>query len=355
MGKNKLTYTKEYAARGWHVLPLNASIENGCSCGKEKCSSTGKHPLISNGVKGATTDINTIKKWWVDWYYANIGIATGKESGIVVLDIDPKNGGFESFKGLIKQHGELPKTVKVITGSGGYHFYFKYPAIEVKNRTNIIAGIDFRGDGGYVVAPPSNHASGNLYKWDDGCSPGDIKLAEMPDWLLDLVVNKNTKKEEKIKQIKEATAKKDSDLFDDLDKQLDVILKNHIIEGSRNNTLTSIAGKLNCKGFNEAEIIEKLLEINESRCKPPLDEQEVITTAKSIAKYENILSFPLTDIGNARRLVYYYGENIRYCIEKKCWLVWDETRWTFDIGDIKIMSLAKKAVMKMYDEVKKYG
>jgi hypothetical protein len=135
-----------YAKRGWAVFPLVPR---------------GKTPLTSNGFKSATTDEAQIKAWWLEHPTANVGIATGAISGLVVLDFDKKHGGVETFNKYIEE--ELDCTYEVHTGGGGYHLYYLHPGFEVRNRAGFRPGMDVRGDGGYVVAPPSIHESGNEY------------------------------------------------------------------------------------------------------------------------------------------------------------------------------------------------
>ena len=114
------------ARRGWHVLPLHWATDGRCSCGDLDCSSVGKHPLTSHGVYDATTDETTIRDWWDEYPEANIGIATRKVSGVIVLDVDPRHGGTESLQQFEKENGQLPEGPAVRTGGGGLHFYFKY-------------------------------------------------------------------------------------------------------------------------------------------------------------------------------------------------------------------------------------
>lgn len=179
---------KDCAADGWHVLPLHGvDTNNACACGDPECHSPGKHPIISGGLKNATNDPDQIAEWFTRWPDANVGIRTGAVSGIVVLDIDVKGGGFESLDALTKEFGPLPQAVQAVTGSGGRHIYFMHPGETLGNRTAIRPGIDFRGDQGYVVAPGSTHASGGSYTWVEGCSPQEVEPAPMPAWLLELV------------------------------------------------------------------------------------------------------------------------------------------------------------------------
>jgi hypothetical protein len=100
------------------------------------------------------------------WPDANVAIATGMESGIFVLDIDPRHGGDKSLEMLENQYGSLPATLKSKTGNGGWHLFFRHPGTPIPNLISKIgSGLDIRGDGGYVVAPPSLHQSGAYYQW----------------------------------------------------------------------------------------------------------------------------------------------------------------------------------------------
>jgi putative DNA primase/helicase len=179
-----------YAARGWPVIPLHSVRDGRCSCGRA-CSSPGKHPRTLHGAKDASTDEAQIERWWTRWPDANIGICTGVGSGIVALDVDPRHGGAESLADLEQEYGELPATVESLTGGGGRHLGFKHPGGTVRNRSNIRPGVDLRGDGGHLVAPPSVHANGRQYCWREGHGPHELAPAEMPAWLLALVTRGN--------------------------------------------------------------------------------------------------------------------------------------------------------------------
>lgn len=175
---NPLEAALGYAARGWKVFPVHYLLPWGgvCSCGKQDCSkkNRGKHPATPRGFKDATTDRNTILSWWDRDHY-NVGIATGAESGIVVLDVDAASGGY-TFPGL-----EGLEAPCVQTGGGGKHYYFRHPGAPVPNSAGKLwAGIDVRGDGGYVVAPPSNHYSGESYLWFDMENPDAVPLPVWP-------------------------------------------------------------------------------------------------------------------------------------------------------------------------------
>jgi Bifunctional DNA primase/polymerase, N-terminal len=153
-----------YASRGWRALPLHSVSGGRCSCGDRNCRLPGEHPRVA--VKDASADLEQIRAWWGKWPDASIGIATGAASGIVVLDVDPRNGG---DKGYAQLQQDLPsafaKVLKVRSGSGGTHLYFQHPGRNVACRANLRPGIDVRGDDGYIVAPPSLHVTGARYRF----------------------------------------------------------------------------------------------------------------------------------------------------------------------------------------------
>jgi hypothetical protein len=165
------------AARGWGVFPLYWIRDGRCSCGRTTCSA-GKHPLTDHGFDDASTGTSQIQEWWTAWPSANIGVLTGAASGLVVLDVDGVKGEL-SLRGLQLCNAPLPETLWVRTGSG-WHAYFSHPGIRVPNSAGRLAiGLDVRGDGGYVVAPPSGHINGTSYVWANDAEP-----AQMPSWLL---------------------------------------------------------------------------------------------------------------------------------------------------------------------------
>ncbi|MGH2755131.1 MAG: bifunctional DNA primase/polymerase [Actinomycetota bacterium] len=203
-----------YAQRGWHLFPLQGLVHGRCTCGRTDCSSPGKHPLVRRGLHEASTDEAQIRRWWRQWPSANIAVATGSKSGIVVIDIDLPRA-LESLDALVHK---LPVTLTAITGGGGLHLIYRRASrplrctsARVPGIRGDLPGIDVRADGGYIVAPPSLHASGERYRWlgtrvdiddpnggdepDDGekddqcglrlpCHAGSLSaIADLPDWL----------------------------------------------------------------------------------------------------------------------------------------------------------------------------
>ncbi len=204
--KTKLDQALAYADRGWAVFPIwSVSPSTGeCLCGGlASCSGgedAGKHPiaaLVPRGVLNATTDQACIRSWWSVHPDANIGIATGEVSGIVILDPDGWQGflslaeildidrtefaDLESIKNEIRNR--LPPTPIVETG-GGWHIYFLHPGYRnANNASKIGMKLDIRGDGGYAIAPPSRHASGKTYAWLNGEGFDRKRVAVLPERL----------------------------------------------------------------------------------------------------------------------------------------------------------------------------
>jgi hypothetical protein len=173
-----------YSRRGWRVLPLHNVVATGCSCGNSQCGkSIAKHPYIFNWNQLATTDEKQLREWWGMWPLANIGVATGAASGIIVLDVDVHRDkkGFESLAKLEKELGPLPKTLIQRTGAGGRHLIFRHPRITFRNSTcwRGANGIDWRSDGGQILVAPSIAAAGQ-YDWINLAN-----VAELPQRWLD--------------------------------------------------------------------------------------------------------------------------------------------------------------------------
>ena len=266
-----------YAALGWKVFPIRCPVftESGvrCSCGKKSCNKPGRHPHISQYPKAATTNDNVIDGWWKEWPDANVGILTGRDSGIFVLDVDPRNDGDESLERLERKHGRLPKTVTAISGGGGRHYYFPHPGGQVKSHDGAFGpdypGLDIKADGGCIFAPPSLHETGNKYEWVEGLKPQHTKLAPLPGWILKQIRNKKTKRTKGRKG------------------QADQLSQTPIFsEGRRNNSMMKAAGSLNQFCHSQTEIFQHLVLFNQDRCDPPLSESEVRSVANSAHKYQ---------------------------------------------------------------------
>ena len=327
--RSMLTAALAYAEQGIAVFPLHNPLADGsCSCGSGKCGkSIGKHPRTSTGLKAATTDREQIRRWWTDWPDANIGIPTGAVNGLVVVDVDYA-AGEESLGRMTDKYGPLPATKKVKTGNG-YQLYFRHPGGKVKSAARFCReypNVDSRGDGGYVVAPPSLHYSGVRYTVDRS-TPSE--LAEMPGWLPELINAKPSK------------------------TQLSIVANDGIPDGSRNCKLASVAGSMRARGMTLEAIEAALLTTNEQQCNPPLPDDEVRAIARSIANYPpgspNDVLRTLTDAGNADRFARQWGTDVRYVPELKCYMVWNGTHWELDsVG--AVMEMAKATAREIYAE-----
>lgn len=262
----KLEAACGYASRGWRVFPLHTVTNGRCSCGIRNCGNPGKHPQfnlqdLEHGVNDATTDQNLIRTWWKRWPDANVGIAMGEETGLFALDVDPRHDGEENLSVWLKEHGRLPETIQSLTGGGGFHYLFEHPGWYVQGRSGehaLAPGVEIKGDGGYIVAPPSTHVQGP-YVWEASSHPDDVSPGPAPAWLLAL-----------LKPQQRAPAS---------------VVSSLIADGTRNDTLTSLAGSMRRRGFEEPEILAALKITNERRCVPPMPDTEVATIASSVCRY----------------------------------------------------------------------
>ena len=176
------------AARGWSVVPVHHGNGLHCSCRRPRCPSVGKHPRVLwerwMSRRAGPTDIEF---WWDRWPEANVGVVTGWVSALVVIDVDPRNGGEDTLAALEVEQQPLPATVTSLTGGGGRHLYFAHPTHLVPSRP-LGDGVDLKAEGGVVVVPPSRHASGREYRWAPGHGPDQSELAALPDWIEHLSV-----------------------------------------------------------------------------------------------------------------------------------------------------------------------
>ncbi len=180
-----LPHALGYAERGWPVLPVWWPLAGGgCACGQPECSNPGKHPLIRRGFHSATADPIVVRRWWTRWPEANVGIRTGATSGLIVVDVDGA-AGVESLRTLSREHGTV-RAAWARSGSGGWHAYLRMPKdMPVGSSVQRLGpGLDVRGEGGSIVAPPSRHSSGRRYCW---LSPG-VDPPAAPDWLVQLAL-----------------------------------------------------------------------------------------------------------------------------------------------------------------------
>jgi hypothetical protein len=286
---NLLSAALNYARRSLAVFPLHYPVAmNGrkcfcdqtiqrprCSCGSPDCgNNAAKHPyarLVPNGNKNATTDLLTIERWWTAAPF-NIGIRTGAPSGIIVVDVDPRHRGDTTLTDLERQHGPLPPTWRFLTGGGGEHVLFKHPGGEVRNDvgTKLGAGLDCRGDGGYIVAPPSLHISGRRYAVSVDHDPNDVPLAEAPRWLVEALRG----------------APRAKSAAGAMPQNWRRLVREGVGEGRRNDAVARLAGHLLRKDVDPYVVLDLARCWNANRCRPPLPDGEVVGAVNSICERE---------------------------------------------------------------------
>jgi hypothetical protein len=238
-----------YCAAGWSVVPLRRHD---------------KRPLIDwERFQDERASPATVAEWYRRWPEANVGVVTGQISNLVVLDVDPQHGGDASSEHLERRFGPLPVTVAATTGGGGRHFYFAHPGRLVRNRTGLAPGIDVRGDGGYIVAPPSVHPSGRRYAWVPGRSPAEMAPAALPRWVF---------------------ARSGGPRLGRSRDQWRRLVREGVPEGQRNSTIASLAGHLLWHGVDAEVVLEMLLAWNRMRCRPPLNDAEVAQVVANIVR-----------------------------------------------------------------------
>lgn len=253
-----------YIKQGFAVIPLKVR---------------GKEPLTIHGVKDATTDPVIVQGWWEKWKDANIGIATGQISGglcVIDMDIDEAKGvdGWHSLRDWQDKHGIIQPSWLCKTGRGGYHYYFLSNE-PVKNKVKLIPGVDIRGDGGYVVAPPSIHPNGTPYEWDENCHPQEMALHPIDDNIRFLLSTGETH------------------------STLKYLAPTIIPEGERNHTLFKLACSLQAKGLSDQAIWAAVNSENNAKCNPPLPTKDIDSIVKSVQKYEKGKAIYINSKGEA--------------------------------------------------------
>lgn len=193
--ESKLSYALKYAAIGWHVFPAHWITQAGeCSCGKDCGGNAGKHPfgrLAINGQASATIDTEVITRWWGNYPDCNIGVFL-EPSGLVAVDIDPRNGGHETIETLEDKHGIIFSDVMQFTGGGGEHRVFTLPNSNLSLPGQLGAGVDLKANG-YIIVEPSNHKSGGKYEWEGSSAPYEGNApSPLPDFIRDLAVTRQS-------------------------------------------------------------------------------------------------------------------------------------------------------------------
>jgi hypothetical protein len=222
------------------------------------CKPGGKEPLTRRGHIDATTDPRKIHMWWKRWPNANIAVPTGGRSGMLVVDVDHR----ASLDALEAKHGQFSETRTHSTGSGGMHLIFAYPeGSSIRNSAGKLGkGLDVRAEGGYIIVPPSRTT--RPYAVLDA-----LPLADTPPWLIEILTEPQ-RTAGKVRMIHTAPSVG--------------AVGPPILQGSRDDTLARIAGRLHDGTRSLDDLTAELLEINARRCEPRLEDSQVEKVARSI-------------------------------------------------------------------------
>lgn len=340
--ENMKEHALHYAKIGFAVFPLKYKD---------------KKPITENGCKDATTDREQIEKWWKQYPYANIGIATGtKSNGLMVIDLDiDENTGINGYETLHRWeiiHGKLPDTWQSITGRGGYHLFYQVSQ-PISNKVGLLEGIDIRGEGGYIVAPPSIHPNGRRYEWESGTEEyGIVKANEIVFELLNY-------REPKTESFH---------------------MPEQIPEGQRTSYLVKMLCSMQAKGASDQSIQVAVAAENDIKCNPPLTEKELekevfpalrryqkgtspyslnnkpsISPVSSKINLSTVLidlkpefHYSWDDKGNGKLFADIFKDKCRYNVTAKEWYVYNGKNWEEDTGGMIVSSLAKKLSIELY-------
>ena len=227
-----------------------------------------KHPAFKGWQDAANGDPATVDRWWKQNPNYNIGFACGTKSNAFVFDVDPRNGGADSYELLISEHGRMPDTWQQITGGGGMQFFFRFPAFKVGNCAGMWQGIDIKGEGGYVVVPPSIHPdTGREYQWDGLEDIDHTPLGEAPEWLIEALHHKFCP----VQEVHHSD-------------RLPIGEKIH--KGVQHVTLVSLAGAMRRMGMSATDIYPTLWQVNQDHCDEPGPAENIWKIAESMDRYQ---------------------------------------------------------------------
>jgi P4 family phage/plasmid primase-like protien len=265
----KMEAAARLVERGVKLVVLHGAVPDGCTCRKgADCSRPGKHPATAGGANGATADLDVIRAALAARPRMNLAMATGKISGIVVLDIDRRNGGDVSLAALEAALGPLPETWTLRTGNGA-HLCFAYPEgvdLPTRHGGELGDGLDLLSDGAYGITATSRHRNGTRYQWLRGRRPDDLHPARLPAaWL------EHLRGPEKARPTAARLPTADAG--------------RRVREGGRNTYLTRVGGHLRNSGLTGDGLAAALAQLNRQECDPPLPDEEIAEIAASLSRY----------------------------------------------------------------------
>jgi putative DNA primase/helicase len=231
-----VTHALDWAQRGYAVFPLHSVGSDGkCTCGKSCGRDAGKHPRSQRGFHDATCDEESIRRWVRFPHPINYGIWCER---LCVVDIDPRHAGDRSWLKLVRKNHDV-HTWTVVTAGGGRHIFFAQPDDNpIKCKIGLVQGIDVKGTTGYVCGVGSLGASGKRYRFFPHCSPDDTPLIPPPKWLVELITTETYKPKPAGYYAKIADG---------------------VPNGSRNDTATTLAGRLFWAGLTYTQVVEYML------------------------------------------------------------------------------------------------
>jgi len=368
MTNTTLDQALRLAEMGWRLVPFHSvDVVDGktvCTCSQgPRCEKPGKHPTFSAWPTKATSDPRKLREWWHRWPKANLALATGIQSGVVVLDFDGEEG-LKTADMLRARYGAWPDTLAARSGGGGLHIFFRAPShLELRSGSGVLGPRgDMRGEGGSLILAPSRHASGHRYEWYDGRGPGDVQLAELPEQLA--------------REIHDALRSGQPIIGGKASHRIAqrLELPDVIGEGQRNDALFRFASDMwQWAGADKESVWHELVAANRTRARPPLGDKELKAIWDRATTYDRTMrvglempeedeawlqsllerdessapppsddapriqllntapdGFVKSELGNAERVFARHGENIRYIRKHDHWYIWDGHRWAED-------------------------
>lgn len=349
-----MTVEREFALRyaaelGWRVLPLwpQAACAQG-TCGSSRCrdprkgpTAWGKHPRIGGWQREASRDPARVLEWWESWPDAGVGVATGEGSGIVVVDVDPRAGGAESWQ-RVEEEALVPDTLRQVT-SGGFHLVYRYDG-RIPEKLRPLPGIEVLTNGQQVVVPPTTCGYGQARVWVPNAT---AEMGELGDYLLRL--HRDGAGGEA--RVRVGGGRDDGRIFPD---------------GERNDELTRRVGRWRNQHSDDERVIMLLaMQFADERCDPKMPAEEVVQTVRSVMRMsrdslevdpralawataepdrpvgegggldpEDAVGpdppegarFLLNEYGDAGRLLAMRGEDLLH-VSGLGWLCWDGRKW----------------------------
>jgi putative DNA primase/helicase len=345
MPSDKLNTLLGLTRKNIRIFPINGIGGDGyCECHQGvDCPTPGKHPKWSNWIARATDSPERVGNWNASFPGANWGALTGRFSRIVIVDIDPRNGGEETWAAMLQENGVQSETefgtVIAETGSGGRHIYFKRYGIDVRSHP-IADGVDIKGEDSLVVIPPSMHMSGNKYKWVIG--PDESPIANMPEWL-----------KEKIGETSPGSGDWEP-------------LSGPIPEGERNNTLWHHSVTM-LRAGSTVELVTAAIRtaVDDGATEgQPISDTEIESVVTSARKYVERgrsgdtnaalgIDHTLNDAGNAARFANNHAGRFLYTLKLGQWFAWKGHYWMEDPENLETLRAAVHTAERIMEDAVK--